>query len=457
MIQKFYTKAEWDAATKSTTESTIAYVEDTKECLVNGVNVITDSPTVGDILCVNSDGAKLWIMCDTYQAASLPAGYEAKAVVAGRHGRELLIACKDRPAAKWLEVYPYIVNGYTLDGASHTVRFRLAGKPSASTWYEMSYSATTDDEFLAALQNMLTANSITDWSAYKNAAGEIILQRNNYASYENLAPATTYYSGDISLTAQVERDFTGVAGSFVSNQISEYNTRLQGALWNYERASNHFRADISSSAYNPTSDVSGPTAYPICLPAYLGQSEYRKDSEGNYVDHCAGVRAIFGEGEEGWLKYMKAIRYKKRDSMYGGGMCRNLTELTQKMSAKTYTDTEGAEQPLYPAFKACADIDLGTDGLEAGDFFLPSLNVILDSPLSSTPYGNGAGGKADPMNRSLIAIGGTTRAGDNTFWTCAAINRATAWIASSKGIVDGTNACNSPGVAPFALYTLPTE
>ena len=95
MIKKYDTEAAYEAAEKSKTESTIAYVEENKSCKVDGVNVVTPSPGIGDILCVNADGEKLWIACDTYNAGSLPSGYTAQAVVAARHGRILTIANKE--------------------------------------------------------------------------------------------------------------------------------------------------------------------------------------------------------------------------------------------------------------------------------------------------------------------------------------------------------------------------
>lgn len=459
MIKKFDTEAAYEAAEKSTAESTISLVDENNSTKIDGVNVVTKSPKIGDILCVNADGDKLWIAFGTYNSGSLPSGYTAKGVVAKRHGNILLIASTTNKVQKWLEVYPYVVTDYVLDGAEHTVQLRLTGLPSTTTWFDFTYTATTDDEFVTALQAFLTDNSLTNWSAYKDDAGRVILQRNDYTNWEYYTSTRTYCKGGLTLTEKVKLDVTEILGGFRDGFYSKCGKRMNG-LWNFKRGKDYLSDDIDwSTAFNPTSPVTADmTGYPVCLPAYLGKSDARKDDDGNYVDYCAHLREAWGEGEEGWINYLKAATIVPRSPMGGSGQCRNELEITNAFSEITYKDTDGNDQPLYTAFKFCHDTDLGTDGLTAGNFFLPNLTTIIDYLGEATLGISGVtSSTCDPLNRSLAAIGADRRQVNWTMWTCSPNRVSFARNANGHGYFEGSYYCYRNCVGPLALYTLPAE
>ena len=52
-IKSYANKAAYDAAVKPTIESQVSLVETTREIIVDGVNVITTSPAVGDLVFLN--------------------------------------------------------------------------------------------------------------------------------------------------------------------------------------------------------------------------------------------------------------------------------------------------------------------------------------------------------------------------------------------------------------------
>ena len=85
-----------------------------------------------------------------------------------------------------------------------------------------------------------------------------------------------------------------------NNDSTGGGTGGEGAISSWPIALAYFRADNSSTTYNPSSDVTDiKRGYPICLPGYLGTSTYQSD-------HCAALRAVYGEGEAGWLKFMES-------------------------------------------------------------------------------------------------------------------------------------------------------
>ena len=89
-----------------------------------------------------------------------------------------------------MEVYPYVVSGYELDGTEHTATLKLHG----SETFDFKYTASTDNEFAEALKSFLTGHSFTDWSAYIKD-GEVYLQYDNYTSAEYLSASITQATG----------------------------------------------------------------------------------------------------------------------------------------------------------------------------------------------------------------------------------------------------------------------
>ena len=225
--------------------------------------MVTKSPKVGDIVCYDENRKVKFIALDTFHAGTFPAAWETVGVVVLRKGNKVTICSKNNEAKKFMEVYPYIVSGYTLDGVEHTAQLRLHGKPGTDTWYEFKYTASTDSEFVTQLKQFLTDNGETDWSAYMDAQNRVILQYDSYTSGEYLTTTLTYVSG-LTLTGQVtvdcpqQPDFWRKCGN-----------RGNG-VWHAERAKVYFRNDLSTPAYNPATDVNSVPEYPICWPAFAG-------------------------------------------------------------------------------------------------------------------------------------------------------------------------------------------
>ena len=190
MIRKYNDNAAYEAAQKPSDESLVSLIDDTNTIRVDGVNVLTCQPKKGDILCHDAEGNSRFIVLDTFNADTFPEDWETVGVVALRRGNELMVVAKENAAQKWMDVYPYVVTGYELDGEEHTAQLRLHGRPTTTTYYEFAYTASTVDEFVTALQQFLTASGETDWSAYKDTDGRVILQYDNYTT-------TEYYTANL--------------------------------------------------------------------------------------------------------------------------------------------------------------------------------------------------------------------------------------------------------------------
>lgn len=443
MIKTYPDRAAHDAAVKSEMESTVALIENINETVIDGVNAVVDQPGVGDIVCRDENRKIKFIALDTFHAGVFPTAWETIGVVALRRGNELMVVAKENAAQKWMDVYPYVVTGYELDGTEHTAQLRLHGKPTTSTYYDFAYTASTVDEFVTALKQFLTTNGETDWSAYKDTDGRVILQYDNYTTAEYYTATITQATG-LTLTGKVTLDVPEAAPSF----LRECGTRGYG-VWNAARAKVYFRTDSTNTSYNPTSPVSSMPSYPICWPAFAGISEHRDG------DNCLWLRQQYCADPEHpteaeWEAYIDDICLKVPAMTGGAGVrWRDGKAVTDSLRDITYLAADGTRKPLYPAVRYCSQFF-------GGEGFLPSAAQFYEL-MKDVTYGLSGvtRDKADPVNRSLYAIGGSALGVTSSWWLCLRYSAACAYCAGYTGNVDPGYPFGSLRCAPLSLLTLP--
>ena len=426
MIKTYPDRAAHGAAVKSEMESTVALIENINETVIDGVNAVVDQPGVGDIVCRDENRKIKFIAMDTFHAGVFPTAWETVGVVALRRGNELMVVAKENAAQKWMDVYPYVVTGYELDGEEHTAQLRLHGKPTTSTYYDFAYTAST-----------------VDWSAYKDTDGRVILQYDNYTTAEYYTATITQATGLI-LTGKVTLDVPEAAPSF----LRECGTRGYG-VWNAARAKVYFRTDNTSSAFNPTSLISSMPSYPICWPGFAGISEHRDG------DMCLWLRQQYCADPEHpteaeWEAYIDDICLKVPAMTGGTGIkWRDGKAMTDSLKDITYLAADGTRKPLYPAARYCSQFF-------GGEGFLPSAAQFYEL-MKDVTYGLSGvtRDKADPVNRSLYAIGGSALGVTSTWWLCLRNSAASAYCANNSGYADSTGFYGGQRCAPLSLLTLP--
>lgn len=441
MIKNYPDKAAHDAAEKSEMESTVALIENVNEIAIDGVNVVTSQPKVGDIVCHDENRQIRFIALDTYQGGVFPAAWETIGVVVLRKGNQIKAVAKENASQKWMDVYPYVVTGYELDGTEHTAQLRLHGKPTTATFYEFKYTASTVDEFVTALQQFLSTNGETDWSAYKDAQERVILQYDNYTSGEYYTSTITYATG-LTLTAKVTVDCPQQPSFW-----RKCGNRGNG-VWHAGRAKVYFRDDLSSTAYNPTTDVESVPTYPICWPAFAGTSQYQED-------HCLWLRQQYCADpahptEEEWERYIDDIVHIIPYMLAGNApKWRDGALLSEALKGITYRATDGTQKPLYPAVEYCSQFF-------GGKGYLPSMAEMVEC-FGNVTYGltGVTRDKADPINRSLYAIGGSAVGCTSPWWSSGRGYIYGSWYANGSGVIDGNGFCSSRRCAPLVLLTLP--
>ena len=420
-------------------KSEVLLDEATNEVSIDGVNVVTDNPGVGDIFCYDENRKYKFIQLDTFRAGTFPSAWETLGVVVLRKGNTVTVCSKHNESKKFMEVFPYIVTGQVLDGAEHTAQLKLHG----SETFEFKYTASTDEEFVEALKSFLSEHSFTDWSAYI-MDGKVILQYDNYTSGES---STTTTTTGLTLTAKQDVDFPEKVTAF----LRKYGD-INSPVWNLGRAKEYFYNDLENSQYNPETEVTQMRALPVCWPAFCGTSQYRDK------DYCLWLRQKYCSAPgnpkiEEWSKYLEDLTFSI--PCMAGMASRRSGEIqlsaAERLKNITYKAADSTFRKLYPAFAYCDEFLEGKGRLPIpSEFFEAFGNVTygLDGVTRS---------KADPINRSLYAIGGNSISCINSFFVAVKNQTGTIWMASNGAFMSGALAYAIVTALPVARIELPMD
>ena len=380
-------------------------------------------PKRGDIAANDLTTKKtMYIPRALYNAADIAGTHEVLGSVAGIIGNEALIVHPDcGTTARWTDRLWWYCSGYTLDGASHTITFslRFASNSWDSTTKTITYSAATLSDLISALNTAFSADS--DFTEQEWYADEY--NGNLRLTCDNLDYRQAYYNSS-------SGGF--VMGGCMPEIAANYNIRRKhggnggwGVISSMQRALDFYRNDNGSGTHlggRTTEQTSVKQSHPINLPTWLGTSTK------NPGDFCAPLRAIYGEGEEGWKSFMKSCLpvmptdYGDMGVHNGKSVCNPLAKITgRNMSSANVVQ-------LMAAFAKPYNIVGST--FSKGDFWLPTVEeiaVILEGTNTST----------DPLNLGLTEIGGSMVINTALPWSCLRYDSGYAWFASGhRGYFD---------------------
>ena len=366
-------------------------------------------PKRGDIAANELTTHKtVYIPREQYKAADIAGSHEVLGVVAGIIGREAIIVHPDcGTSAKWTDRLWWYCSGYTLDGASHTITFSL--RFASNSWAsfitkKVSYSVSTLSELISALNTAFAADAdftAQEWYADEyNGKLRLMCESLDWRqpSYNSASGGLTmgYCMPEITAHADMRRKHGGNSG--------------EGAISSMARALIYYRTSTGSNSYeggHSSLQESVKQTYPINLATWNGE-------------YCAPLRAKYGEGEDGWKRFMKSCLpvtpadYGDMGVHDGKSICNQLAQITgRKMSSSTVVQLMSAFAKPY---------NLMGNTFSKGDFWLPTteeISVIL----------SGSNDSADPLNLGLSAIGGSTILNSASLWSCLRNYSYCAWIA----------------------------
>lgn len=433
MIRYFDTESAYLAAVQDA-ESQVSLIGESNACKFDGRNVVVgiDSATTGCIAYLDDKNAIHFVATSTFNKTTFPASYEIFGLVAigvdhPDFRGEVAVMSHQFAGAALSTRYYFKLSGYTLDGAEHTGVLSI--RSASDSWaanqdYTITYKADNIVALVSQLNAYFKANEpfiAQDWVAIADANGDILLHF-KYTTWQQAAYNTA--KSGLSVAATTAPQWKSTSRMFRMN--SQRNG--EGTITNMPRALAYFREDNSTTAYNPATDVTtAKLSYPICLPGYLGKSKYQSD-------HCAYLRGIYGEGEEGWLKFMQSFlpvlpsEYGIFDDSTYGTEKQN----TYYLASLKYVGQDGVEKYVSPAARLAAERGFGHELLKRGEWVIGKMSRIF-SIVGQLRYPTTPDKFADKINAALAAIGAPALGNNSYAWSCSRFGESNGWIAIGGG------------------------
>lgn len=380
-------------------------------------NIIVTIPKKGDIVCIDIHNQMQFIDLKSFNLSNLPSGWTTVGVVAIIRGDEVVVLNKTFASKTWSDIYSWALTGFTLDGTERTGVFSYRENSSASANIDktFTYSAETIDEFVSQLNTWFDESMPEDqeWRAVKENENVSVVIKYSFwqqASYNTAREGLTMTANlmpDVKALARIRRKNGNISG--------------EGAISNWNRALAYFRADNSSTTYNPSSEASLRRNYPICLPGYLGTSQYQDD-------HCSQLRAKYGEGETGWLKFMESCK-PCYPSLVGNMGQRDGKELTYAIKKYTYTDKNGVVKPVSQAADYATSVSYNAEDFKLGNWCMPTVEELYEI-LDGIKYNSHSSDRSsDLINEALLKLGVSALSNSSTLWSCCRYYANYAWFA----------------------------
>ena len=459
MIKYYENEAAYVAAVKSEFESQVSLVGASNECKYDGRNVVVGlkSATTGSIAYLDEAKALMFIAPDTYSAKKFSNNCEIVGVVAigvdhPDFRGEVAVMNHNFKNAAILIRYQYKLSGYMLDGTGHTGVLSI--RSATDSWaanqdYTITYNADSIESLVSQLNAYFRANEpfiAQDWVAIADENGDVLLDF-KYTNWQQ-SSYNTAKSG-FSVSANNAPKWKSTTRMFRMNGRRDG----EGTITNMPRALAYFREDNSSTTYNPAADVTtAKLAYPICLPGYLGTSKYQSD-------HCAYLRGIYGEGEEGWLKFMKSFLpvLPSEYGIFDDDTYGSEKENTYYLASIKYVGRDGVERYASLAARAAAELGYDHELLKRGEWVIGKMSRIF-SIVGQLRYPTINDRNADKINAALKAIGAPALGNNSYVWSCSRYSEDNGWVAN--GIYEfaiGGNLFSSILSVPLVLLKVTAE
>ena len=401
-IKSDNSKADYNAAVKPTTESQVSMIETTREIIVDGVNVVTMQPTVGDVVFLDDQNKVIYVKGGAWiQKANIPAAWTHVGYVYFRKGRQVGIIHKDGADAKWLDVSQFAWTDAVLDGAEHekTIGLRF-GIPdwNTTTSITFTYTATTLAEAAAActaaIEAKLTelgapAATIAEWWAYADDTNNrVIVQRDACTDYRfyNCSGLTHITWGDMP-----------------ENSNSGFRVNMRTGN---EKIMNDARgaAYYGTNGLTPTENVPLNANAGIVKKAAFDSSPY-----------CQLLRDTYGT----YLEYIHREYRLQYPQKLGVFSLPSGKELDAKYRPMTAPIKSGGTKYKFPALYYGYNKSFGVDGLDFGDWYLPGVAegamLMRDETLAA-------------LAPSISKMGTTTITNSTHRWFAQRSGVGTAWL-----------------------------
>ena len=414
--------------------------------LTNMNNVFVRFPEIGDVVVKDIETkTPQYVKLSSFVKTELDESmYEIIGAVAWREHDKVLVVYKENTSTQFMNRPWWYLSGYTLDGTDRTGTLSIRVPDdnwNANVEKVIPYNATSAEGLIEQLNGFFEGDAdcnAQDWYANIEEDGSVRIHCDGTKAWQ-IFTYTTAKAGFALTSCAPEID--------VDYDIRRKNgsNAVYGSIFSMQRAIEAFTPDLSSEKYNPSTDVKPmDVVRPIVLPAYLGESKYKSD-------HCKALRERYGEGREGWLKFLESLR-PVAPCDYGAMRKRNGKEITDFMAQKMFTSRIVSEpKAMCNAAYYCSNVNSKT--VDKGEFWLPTANE-LSYIFKTIEYGTDSNWNSDPINRCLNKIGNTVS--NHADWlSCCLCNVSGVWfIDGSMGYLVSEGMNFTRRVLPVSLYTV---
>lgn len=363
-IKSYANKAAYDAAVKPTIESQVSLIETTREIIVDGVNVITTSPVVGDLVFLNESNEITYVKGGSWiQKATIPSAWVHVGYVYLRKGRKVGVIDKNTADLKYLDVCQYAITA--ISSTTLAIKLRMSPDYAVDTTVDVTLTSTTIDatsaaEISAAVAAKATAvGDANAWWAYLADAQGNMVESDGTQIIIQCDQCVDYRFYICSATGCTITHITW--GDMPEN--STYWRGERGFYTNYWGVQNIARtkAWATSNGRVPASNEPvGPRA---------GNDAPVKPSEFETSQYCADLRAAYKTYEE-YLEKCYAVVCPQK---YGCFALPDGAELCRLYANKMVPTKDGGTKAKFPALNYGYNRSHGVDGLNVGDLHLPGV------------------------------------------------------------------------------------
>ena len=436
-IRNYNSKADYDAAAKSSTESQVSLIETNREIIIDGVNVLTTEPTVGDILFLDESGIPAFLKGGAQLVkAQVPSVWIHVGYVLGRFGDKVLLLNKAQTTEQWLALWQYAITA--IASTSITIRLHMGTNYDeytnvVVTLPDTSLSIANAAAITAALE--AKAAEVGDSKAWWAYAADA---QGNKVDDDALATCIiiqcdTNPSNQLYQVAGVGCTITlSVWEDMPATTTNGFNTGgSTGGAASVERYIDY----VKTNGITPTIPVIPKDGSSTVTFAAFTESEF-----------CQALREAYGDGDEGYEAYIRAEKTLIVPQKLGLFGMMSSAEMSARYGNTAAPTKDGGTKFKYPALHHGAAVSYPADGLRAGDWYLngPDDAVrMFETKAYST------------LRASQSKMGTTLLSRAAYRWVARRYNAGLAWIFyGTRGNLLNTNVALSYAVQAVALYRL---
>lgn len=453
-INKYTSRETYSAdAERSAEKSAVSYIAQNRALIYDGVNVVVGgaSAEVGDLAVYDkTDNSTKFIKGATLVKDQMPASLTPLAVVYAVRGDQIHVVSLDNATyngsavIRWAAPYEVALSGFDL-AVGGTFVLTL-GSGSAAAEVSVTYPAGATLTDVASAINATLKGGTPDYSlvsyggwtaSIDEANSRIILSSNTsspaYATIEVVSGC------EITRTPENKNYQTTLTGVLIEG-TTEYVRRKNGVSTSW--------AGCNAEKFLQYYSVNGSEK----TGQKPGSSEVIRESVFTEADNPELVAAY-----PTYKDYLLSEHMLEYPSAYGA-VLRDGKENTAKIGGLRFVNIHGETVACYPPAAAALEygvvVEGATTGLEAGAWWLPSIDEIVllmrDRVLAS------ADRESDPVNLTLARLGKSTCYGSGFYpWTSCECNSSYAFIYYGyAGIVYNNGKYGTYSVRPVSIISI---